>query len=140
MLLIYAPALPELVIACSICAALILGGLALLWLLEFLGRNHLFPISAGADIGMGNKALDECYRRLFAKSRLTRWVEMALRFLYAGGTNWWRWLAARYRGQSNYNVGYEEVRIQVATSANGEYTDDADEDIQGDLLLDSDNE
>jgi hypothetical protein len=87
MLLVYASRLPPGFVALSICAFNIVRGLAILWFAEVFGRNYPGIVSTGpweGKVGQGNEALDECYRRLYSKSRLTRWVEASLRVTYTG--------------------------------------------------------
>jgi hypothetical protein len=42
------------------------------------GRSdHPWKHTADGQVGFGNEALDECYARLYAKSTLTKWDELA---------------------------------------------------------------
>jgi hypothetical protein len=88
MLPVYALRLPPGFVALSICAFNIVRGLAILWFAELFGRNYPGIASTSGPwegkVGQGNEALDECYRRLYSKSRLTRWVEASLRVIYTG--------------------------------------------------------
>jgi hypothetical protein len=138
LLLFYLPHLPVPFVASSICATFVLAHFALLWLLEFLQRDYMSFMIWDDCVGKGNEALDECYRRLYAKSRFTRWVEMGFGVIYTASRNWWRSFAAwRNRARATYRVttDYEEGGIQPLRGVRSVYTDDGDEDPEGDLLM-----
>jgi hypothetical protein len=97
-----------------------------LWLIEILGHYHQVTKcdfvwkgeACVGRLGTGNDVLDECHRRLYSKSRLTRWIEAVLCFLWAGGKKFWRWITPRIsRGRFAHrtraglytNVGDEAV-------------------------------
>jgi hypothetical protein len=139
MLLVYPHSFPALVVSSSICAALVLGHLLLLWLIELYGHyRHTNPGPFGPlgvyafenDLGQGYDALDECYRRLYSKSRFTRWVEMLFRGIHIGCKNW---LAAwRRRGLPSFSaVG----RSRNGSDTGSAYTDDREEDLENLLNL-----
>lgn len=142
-LLLRSQTLPRVIVAISLCAAYVVGDLTIRWLIELLGHYHVLYLERKSvywegELGIGNEALDECYRRLFSKSRLTRWVEYILRTVSTELANWWRWIATwRYSSRSNYNTAaaHEEGRGQTSTGVRGAYTDDRDEHLEGDLLL-----
>jgi hypothetical protein len=128
LLWFFASSLPPLVAASSVCAAFVIGGLALLWFVELLGprRGQSF-----LRLDRRQEAVEECYRRVYAESGFTRWVKRVLRPVYVGSENWRRSFAAWRQHRQPDAAGYEEDNrgSQTATAA---YTGDLDP--KGDLI------
>jgi hypothetical protein len=127
-LLVFASSLPPLVAASSICAALIIGGLALLWFVELMGPRYA---ESFYRFDKGQEAVEECYRRVYAESRFTRWVKRALRPLYVGSGNWRRLFAA-WRQHPEPDAAGNEDDSRETRIAPAAYTDDLDP--EGDLI------
>jgi hypothetical protein len=127
-LLVFESSLPPLVAASSICAALIIGGLALLWFVELMGPRYA---ESFYRFDRGQEVVEECYRRVYAESRFTRWVKKVLRPVYVGSENWRRSFAVWRQHPEPDAVGYEEDSRETQT-APAAYTHDLDP--EGDLV------
>jgi hypothetical protein len=75
---------------------------------------------------------------VYAKSRATRLVETVLRAVDTACKNWWRSIAdRRSRGRIRLSTAasHEEGGSQTRLLARVVYTDDGDENIEGDLSV-----
>jgi len=118
----------------SIAACVLVGNLILRWVLELWARYDDGPYSVLRDtlvegtVGSGNEDLDICFERVYAKSRLTVWVEHAFHALT-------RFCALCFTRRSRAGQRRQRRQVWADYTDDGEYDEDAEENL---LLLSAD--